>query len=355
MSPSIAQSIRTVSANVEVATRDREFVTLARVWLAAQSGTERASDIARNWRVGPRIESIVERNGVGVTAGARAGDWGSEVGAEYQRLATAFAQSLRNYGAFDAMLAGGFVVVPTRTRLGITTTGASGGTVAEASAKSITSMTLADLGVLEPSKSHCIVVVTDEVVQSPGAADVLGNELRGGLAVATDSAFLAIATAAGLASQATAGATLANVLVDIAYLLTNVTTSARSKLFIVTTPLLCKKLSMMAGTSSRAFPDLNPLGGFISGIPVLISDAVAAGDVLLVDASGFAANSDTIVLDASRQATLMMETVPDSPPTASTVVTSLWHQNKRALRAERWWAAKRLRDNCVARITGAAY
>jgi hypothetical protein len=351
---SIAQNIARVSINQEVATREREFVTLARVLLAAQGGrnNETAIDVARRVGAGRRVEAIVKD---AAAAGSIAG-WGDDVSAEYNRLSAAFVQSLRNYGAFDRMLADGFVVVPPRTRIGLTTTGATGSTVAEASLKPISSLALSDLGILQPQKSSCIVVVTEEVVDSPGAADLLGNELKAGVAVATDAGFIAIATTAGLASTGTAGTSLANIVTDLSYLFANVTTSARSKLFLVTTSLLCKKMALKSdATGARAFPDLGFAGGSIAGVPVLVSDAVASGVVLLVDASGFAASSEVVVLDASRSATLQMESAPDSPPVAGTVTTSLWQRNLRALRAERWWACQRLRDSAVARITGASY
>ena len=139
--------------------------------------------------------------------------------------------------------------------------------------------------------------------------------------------------------------------------LSNVTTSARSRLAFVTTPTIARALAFKNSESGRAFADLtlNPLGGSIAGAPLLVSDAVPAGQVLLIDASGFVANSDVVALDVTRQADLLMDSAPDSPPSAGTVPINLWQENKRGLRATRWWAARRLRDSAVAQITGASY
>jgi hypothetical protein len=51
-----------------------------------------------------------------------------------------------------------------------------------------------------------------------------------------------------------------------------------------------------------------------------------------------------VQIDVSREATLQMDSAPDSPPTASTVMYSLFQNNGVAIRAERYinWA-KRVR------------
>ena len=50
-----------------------------------------------------------------------------------------------------------------------------------------------------------------------------------------------------------------------------------------------------------AFPDLGPLGGSINQIPVLVSEGVTAGNVVLVDGSGIAAASGDLVLNEFRE------------------------------------------------------
>ncbi len=50
-----------------------------------------------------------------------------------------------------------------------------------------------------------------------------------------------------------------------------------------------------------------------------------------------------------------MNTAPDSPPTTSTVLTSLWQHNLTGLKAVRYFGAERLRDTAVAVISGVGY
>jgi hypothetical protein len=104
-----------------------------------------------------------------------------------------------------------------------------------------------------------------------------------------------------------------------------------------------------------AFMQMTPMGGRIAGVDVLVSDSLPVQSALLVDASQIAASASTIGLDASNQATIQMDTAPDSPPTGNTVLTNLWHSNLVGLRATRFWAAERMRANAAALITGINY
>jgi hypothetical protein len=61
-----------------------------------------------------------------------------------------------------------------------------------------------------------------------------------------------------------------------------------------------------------AFPNLGPLGGSINQIPVLVSEGVTAGNVVLVDASGIAAASGDLVLNEFREGMMQLDTTPDS-------------------------------------------
>jgi uncharacterized membrane protein (DUF441 family) len=62
-----------------------------------------------------------------------------------------------------------------------------------------------------------------------------------------------------------------------------------------------------------AFPDLGPQGGFVNQIPVLVSDGINAGLVVLIDASSVAAASGELTLSEVEDAILQMDTAPDSP------------------------------------------
>src|SRR5262249_52252855 len=161
--------------------------------------------------------------------------------------------------------------------LTIVSTAATGATVGEASQKPMTALTLAAATQLAPKKTTAIVAISAEVAERAdlGAMALVGNELRTAVALATDAEFLSVASAAGIASQASAGSTLVNIASDLSFLAGGVGTGQRSKLYLVTTPALAKALSFKSDTvGARAYPEMGPLGGQIANIPVLISDAV---------------------------------------------------------------------------------
>ena len=84
-----------------------------------------------------------------------------------------------------------------------------------------------------------------------------------------------------------------------------------------------------------AFPNLTPTGGSINGIPVLVSDGVLTGNVILIDATGIAAASGDVTLNEFREGSVQLDTSPDSPPSAATNFISLWQNNLSAIVVER--------------------
>ena len=121
---------------------------------------------------------------------------------------------------------------------------------------------------------------------------------------------------------------------------------------------------MQNSLGQTEFPGVGMSGGTFLGIPVVTSEnipptggnptngypiiLVNAGDILLAD-------DGQVTLDASREASLQMDSSPDSPPTASTTMISLWQQNMIAIKAERYinWAKRRATS--VGMISGAKY
>jgi hypothetical protein len=118
---------------------------------------------------------------------------------------------------------------------------------------------------------------------------------------------------------------------------------------------VAKKLATRASTAGEvAFPGLSPMGGTLFNVPVIASDGAPSGNLILLDASQVVAASDIVTLDASSQTSVQMDSAPDSPPTASTILVSLWQNNLAALRCERWFGCQRMRTTACAVITGVA-
>jgi hypothetical protein len=109
---------------------------------------------------------------------------------------------------------------------------------------------------------------------------------------------------------------------------------------------------------------MGPQGGTLAGIPVITSEnivgtggsptdgglivAINAPDILLAD-------DGQVTIDVSTEASLQMETAPDSPATASTTFVSMFQQNMVAIRAERFIHWLKRRTGAVQYIAFAKY
>ena len=358
----IAQQVGRAAASIETNTSANEFAQLAK-FIMASGGVSKAAHAAettsRDGNLGPRLPRILKSgllndisHGTVQKAAATAGTLAAF--SDYSVIAQGFVNSLVNASAFDTMLAS-MTPVPLRPgTLGAVTTGAQAFSVAEGSTKAISKLSLTGQQ-QNPTKAHCVVVVTQELAKAPGAnaTQLIGRELRNAVSITTDAQFL-LTLISGLSAITSAGATGEAIRSDIANLLRAITTGQTSRLYIITTALVCKNWSMATDQKGvSAFPDLTPTGGSINGITVLVSDGVTTGQVILADASGIAAASGDVTLNEFSEGSVQLDTTPDSPPLASTNFISLWQNNLTAIVVERFFLAARLRSDACATLTNA--
>jgi hypothetical protein len=288
-----------------------------------------------------------------VLAGSTVG-WGSAL-AQYQTIVTQFQASLPAFGAFDTMLSLMRRVPLGLARLAIVVTGATGSGIGQGTPKRISSLQLAS-GDLEPTKATATLVISAELAGLETPQGVLADELRGAVAASTDGVFLPGLIDSSTPSITASGSGAAQFLANLSDAVASISLSARSRLFLAADPVTVAALALMEGD---AFADMTINGGSIRGVQVIPSDAIerdsGGAQLVLLDASQIAAATAVIAIDASEQATLQMETTPDNPPTSTTVYQSLWQRNLYGLKAERWFAFKRLRDNAAVTIEGANY
>jgi HK97 family phage major capsid protein len=277
--------------------------------------------------------------------------------ADYQTLASSFVASLQGYSAYDTMLLA-MRRMPLKTRIFSVTLGGTGSNPTEGKAKPITKLTLAN-STLEPKKAAGIIVISEELARAGGAATValMNTELRTATVNATDSKFLS-----DLANSVVPIVSTGGPLNDLHLLLNAVTVDASSRLYLIVASTLLKQLAFRSDGSggSLLFPNLTVNGGEIQGVVVIPSDNLQQSsggnvDMMLIDSTAIAAESDTIVLDQFSKGALQLETQPDDPATASTVMTSLWQSGLVALRAERWFGYEILRSSGIAVMSGADY
>ncbi len=207
---------------------------------------------------------------------------------------------------------------------------------------------------VEMTKSIAFVVVSRELMEMSGAGVLrfLQRELTGAVARVTDDSFITVLTA-GISAIPSSGGTALGVRADLRALADSVDTGARSKLYFITTSSLAKRLATIGDSAGgQAFPDVTMTGGTLAGVPVVISDSVASGVLILADAAQLVVAAGDIELSASDEADVQLNDGPDSPPSASTSMTNMWQNNLLALRATRYLGVARGRTTAVATISG---
>lgn len=345
--PTPLRQLGAIHASMEAATRSGEFVAYAKHLLAAKGFPATALQYAQDSRATPGVLSVL-KSAVQAGGTTATSDWGSELAT----FSNGFVGSLAAFGAYDKILSdGAFVRVPVRTKIAVVTIAATVAPVAEAAPKPISKVVFSNPQ-LEGRKSSAIVVVSEELARSASASafSLLGNELRRGIATATDTDFFrAIIENNDVDTVASSGATLDAVIADLSTALVLISIGANSRIYICAPPKVVRAWALLRGTSGApAFPELGILGGTIAGASVVPSDALS-DTVVIVDAAQVAADSGPVLLDASSQTSLQLD---DDPSSGEQSMTSLWQSNLRALRAERWWASELLRSSGAVVISG---
>lgn len=333
-----------VSTDVD---KGMDLARIARVMAMGKTVHERAA-IAEQTGLPSRLVDIVKTPvSVGQTDGST---WGAELAA-FQVVTSSFFESLRNTGAFFRML-DAMARVPLKSKIAAITAGASGYVQGQGSAQKISRLSL-ETEAINPFRASSIVIISQELAEMGAAADpLISANLRGATSVAVDEQFLIILDA-GATTGASVGSTVSAVQQDLRAALQALDLGQSSRLFFIAHPDVVKALATMTIDGSFAFADVHPVsGGLLLKVPLIPCDACAVGSFYAVDATGIAGGTDTINIDRHREGIVQMDTAPDSPETASTVLLPLWQRNLIAIVASCWAGAKVVRGNSVHRITG---
>jgi hypothetical protein len=328
------------------------MVHVARYMLLGRGDMHSAIKEAQQRHALPVIQAYLK---AAVVAGSTlAGNWAQPL-RDFESSISAFVASLKNFGCFDQSLP--FMKnVPIRTRCVVVTTGVVGATVPEGSAKAISNIQLSGSNI-EETKCSCIVVAADELLRAGGAiaTNLIGDELRRALAVTTDTVYIS-KISSGIATIPSGGNTADKIWGDLEAALDAISITADSKIFVFTTPAIAR--SIVTKTSSigtQAFPNASLQSGPLGPAQMVISDGVPSGQMIVCDVSQFAGSGGVVIFDSSNQASLQMESAPDSPPLSTSVATSLWQSGLAALKAERIFGVERMRAASVAIVSGISY
>lgn len=368
------------------------FARLVKMFGMANGDVERASRLAKS-RYGDdseafgTLKTLADRgfNAIEkaeVPAGATvSGNWAEDLVGDTTSAFADFVSFLRPMtilGKFGTNGIPSLRRIPFRVPLISQTAGGEGYWVGEGKGKPLTSFDFSRT-TLEPLKVANICVLTDEVIRdsSPSAEAIVRDQLAEALAARLDIDFI---NPAKTASAGVSPASITNAAPNGAASGTgdadDVRADIRSLLgeYIAannppTTGVIIMRsdtalaLSMMVNALGQGeFNGIGMNGGTLLGIPVITSQHVPAGVVVMVNAADiYLADEGGIRLDMSREASLemldsslAMDSIGVVPGAAASMV-NLWQTNSVGFLAERTinWAARRA--SAVAYLSGVAW
>jgi len=345
----VAERLDRFEKNREQNRAARDFALCAKYIALGKDLTE-AYNLANTARATPAVTEVLK---AAQQAGQMSGTWGDDL-APFSGLADAFMLSLRTRSIFQAMRQYS-PEVPFRTKVAVTSTGATSTTINEAMVKPITKLSLTSVN-MSQNKSLAIVIATQELLRF-GKVGLFQNELERAIAAEVDSTFITkLTTTAGVASSASGGGAQATqILGDVAVALDGLTTDAGSKIFCAVSQATMEDLAFKTdSTGQRAFPTLGINGGTIGDVEFFPTAGVS-NSLVLFDAKQIAHCQSALELETAQHASIQLESAPDSPQTASTALIDLWQMNMVGLRATYWWDAQVMRAGAVSVITSINY
>jgi len=256
--------------------------------------------------------------------------------------------------------------VPFNCKVPMQTAGGTYGWVGEAKPKPLTKLAFSSdtLGI---TKVAGIIVLTEELVRlsNPSAEALVRADMVAGIAQFLDSQFIdpAVAAVAGvnpasITNGAPTAAATTNPVADIMGLINHFATNniAVDGVTFIMSPANALSLSFRSNLDgSPEFPGVGLNGGNYRGLTFITSNVAGANVVALQPALILYADDGGVTIDASREASLQMDSAPMSPADATTVYVSLFQTNSVALRAERFINWKRVNANAVKYLTATAW
>ncbi|MBJ9675231.1 phage major capsid protein [Burkholderia gladioli] len=351
----------TVASNVAKGTA---FTRYAIALMRAKGNTMQAAEIAKEWKDStPEVELVLKAS---VAAGTTTDpSWAAPL-VPYQNMASEFIELLRPQTIVGRIQ--GFRRVPFNVNIPGQTTGSSVGWVGEGKPSPVSALAFNTTS-LGMSKVGGIVVMTEELVRSstPAAEGLVQQDLIATVGQFLDGQFIDPAKAAGangvspasITNGVTAieasGTDATAVRADVkkafdAFLDANLSVAGAVWIMSESTAL---SLSMMQNALAQAeFPGISMTGGTFFGLPVILSKTAGSMMILANAAEILLADDGAVTLDASREASLEMDSAPTG---GATELVSLWQNGFIAMKATRFINWKRRRLQGVQYISGVNY
>ena len=340
-------SLPELTARFEASRAAGEFVAFAK-YLALGGDAYSAHEIAERKGASQRVLSVLK---AAIAAGTTSDATFAASIVGHAELSGAFLDSLAGRSVFDSLV-GSMVPAPLRERIAVVSSAIYGDELSEDAATPVSDFSVDGAG-MQPKKVQALVVLTRELLKGSAQAQrLLEHELKKAVAKATDRVFIEVATD-GLSPLSATGSDALAARADLSTLLLSIAGSDSATYAFVMNPALAKRVAGISTTiGSAAFPEMTPNGGRLVGVSAYTSDAIAADEVLALDASQFCADPGLIAVESASHASISMS---DSPSGSAAPLVSLWQTGAVGLRATRWLGIERLRDGATAIMDGVTW
>ena len=354
------------------------FARMVRCLALAKGSEEVAANIAeREYGDDKRIATLLRAGQTKAAVPAAytgdSGGWAEDI-AEAQTLTSDFIEFLRPMTIVDRI--NNQRRVPFNVKVPRLATGQTGYWVGEAKPSPMTSGVF-DTVTMGKTKVASISALTKEQIRfsNIGAETAIRDDLAAAAAARLDTTYVSTSAAvadvspAGLlnglsAISANGSGAAADIRSDIQDLFAPFAAAniSRSGVVLVMHENLHLALMLTHDNGFRAFPDITADGGSILGIPVVASNHVAAGDVIMVSARDILlADDGEISVEMSDQASLeMLDGSLEQDGTSGTGATtagmvSLWQAGMVGIKVERFINWQKARSAAVAFIGDAGW
>lgn len=359
------QIVRNVTSNAPVHDFTRLVIAVALTRGAGELAGVAREVIASRWPDNPALQRLIKAPVAPVSTTDTA--FGLPL-VQVNTLAQAFIETLRPATIMGRMA--GFRRVPFNVRFPRATAGSNVGWIGQAAPSPATNLSL-ESETVPFAKVGGIVAFTVELLKfsDPSAEGLIQQDLAAAVAAFFDQQFLDPSVAPvsnfspgaitnGAATVASSGTTAAAFAADFRALMALITTNMVAP-YLIMKPCTAIALAAMDSHLTR---NVGARGGDIAGIPVLVSagtpsdgDSPSDNTIVAVDAAEVVLAEGQLEFDTSTEASMQMNSTPDSPATASTVMVSLWQHNMIGVQVSKYAYWRRRRDGAAAILTGVGY
>ena len=269
----------------------------------------------------------------------------------------AWAAALRNRSAMMRILdENGFIRVPLRSRVAVTTQAAVGHSVGEGQAMPLSPISIQYV-TLTPVRCASLVVCSNEQLTdlSSGGQAALGRSIADAVSRSIDACFTDMITSTATTSFPASGTAATNAWKDLRQALLAVSASGKGAVYAIASPQTGAMLATLATSDGAQAFSAAP--NEVANYPLIISDGAPLNEIIVLNSAQITADATPIVPRGSTEATIEMSDSPTHNATepVGTSLVSLWQNNATALGCECWVGALPLNDAAVAVITSCDY